>query len=264
MDATMGSRFSIFHKSAQNREALIVAEGGDSDAAIGNSDSPKIVLIGDSHAGSLRYGLDTVFRGESLAGYGVIRSGTLMFNMSLPQSKSMLKKLDELSQVSTVILAQYWLGYFDDNWGKPVNVESAYTQLEEFASYIKSKGKTLLIVGDVPNHKWALNDIIARTKIIAPREMEPEWTSLQQSEEDYKRMQSGINARLEEICRKTGAIFIPLHLAFKENGNYIYFDRKNDKPLPLYRDANHLSPDGSLRAAQFILPRLSPEPGSEN
>ncbi len=256
IDSMMGPHFSIFHKSVLEREALIIAEGGDGNAMLGGSGAPKVFLIGDSHAGALRCGLDTVFRGENLAGYGVIRSGTLMFDMSLPETRAALKNLDELPQVSTVILAQYWLGYFDDNWGKPVNAEAAYAQLEEFAFYIKSKGKTLLIIGDVPNYKWALNDIIARTKIIAPRRMEPEWMSLQQSEQEYCRMQNGINARLEEICRKTGAVFMPLQLAFKENDHYVYFGQENGKTLPLYRDASHLSPDGSLRAAQFILPFL--------
>ena len=187
-----------------------------------------------------------------------------MFNMSLPQSQAALKNLDELPQVSTVILVQYWLGYFDDNWGKRVDVESAYAQLEEFAACIKSKGKTLIIVGDVPNHKWALNDIIARTKIIPPRKMEPEWKSLRQSEEEYDHMQNDINTRLEEICKKTGAVFLPLDLAFKENGSYIYFDQKSGTPLPLYRDASHLSPDGSLRAARFILPCLFLKPCPED
>ena len=256
IDSAMGSKISVFHKIAQKRDALIITEGDTGNAAFGGPGQPKIFLIGDSHAGALRRGLDTVFRNENMAGYSVIRPGTVMCNMSLPQSQAALKNLDELPQVSTVILVQYWLGYFDNNRGQRVDVESAYARLEEFASCIKSKGKTLIIVGDVPDHKWALNDIIARTKIIPPRKMEPEWKSLRQSEEEYDRMQGVINTRLEEICKKTGAVFIPLDLAFKENGSYIYFDQENDNPHPLYRDENHLSPDGSLRAAQFIMPRL--------
>ena len=264
VDSVIGPKFSVLHKIAQKRDALIIAEGEGGNAALGGKGHPKVFLIGDSHAGALRYGLDAVLRNENMAGYGVIRPGTLMFNMNLLPSQAALKNLDELPQVSTVILVQYWLGYFDDNWGKRVDVESAYAQLEEFAACIKSKGKTLLIVGDVPNHKWALNDVIARTKIIPPRKIEPEWISLQQSEEEYNRMQKGINTRLEEICRKTGAVFIPLNLAFKENGRYIYFEQKDGNPHPLYRDASHLSPAGSLRAARFIRPSLFLAPGYGN
>jgi hypothetical protein len=150
------------------------------------------------------------------------------------------------------------------NGDDPEKAERRYAQLEEFALHIKSKGKTLLIVEDVPNHKFPPNEIAARIKIISPRKMEPEWKSFSQSEEEYGHMQNGINARLEEICKKTGAVPIPLHLAFEENGEYITFGKQDGKPVPLYGDADHLSRAGSLRAAKFIMSYLSLEPGLEN
>ncbi len=81
----------------------------------------------------------------------------------------------------------------------------------------------------------------------------------QQPDEEYERMQGGINRNLEDVCKKTGAILIPLHLVLKQGDMYMFFDVQDEKHIPLYRDANHPSTEGSLRAAQFILPYVFPE-----
>ena len=248
------------HQSSRKRKALALLWGWSNGGCnIGAPGNPELFLIGDSHAGTLRYGLDAVLRDRNIACYSINWSSAPLFNMKFHLSQLVLRELDTLPQVSTVILAERWFLYCDSSKYKPENIEAVYTQLEEFSTYVISKGKRLLIVGDVPNHKWALADIAARTNIIAPRKMEPEWLSLQQTEEEYSRMQGYIDTRLEEICKKTGAVFVPLHLALKKNSCYIYFDPKNEKPFPLYTDANHLSSEGSLRAAQFMIPRLFPE-----
>jgi peptidoglycan/LPS O-acetylase OafA/YrhL len=254
--------FSSYHKSLQKKEALVLTRGGveDGGSVIGALGSPRVFLMGDSHAGALRYGLDTVLREKNLAGYAVSCSSTAMFNMKLPAVQAALGKLDEFPQMSTVILAEQWLRY-DKKKDESGHTELWDVQLEEFAQYIKSRGKTLLIVEDIPNHKYALNDIAARMEIIPSRKMEPEWQSFRQTDDEYSRTGGRVNTRLEEICRKTGAIPVPLYLAFKEDGNYVYFDKQNGKVVPLYRDDDHLSQAGSLRAAQFILPYLSEEPG---
>jgi peptidoglycan/LPS O-acetylase OafA/YrhL len=264
VDSATGARFNFFHKNVLRREASVLAGGGDGNSVMGGLGQPRVFLMGDSHAGSLRYGLDVILRKKNLAGYAAVHSSKSMFNMKLTESRAALNKLDELPQVSTVLLSELWLRYHESALG-PNNAESMEIQLEEFAAHIKSKGKTLWIVADVPNYKYPLNEIAARMQIIRPRKIEPEWASLMQSEGEYNRMQQGVNARLEEICKKTGARIIPLHLAFKEGGSYVYFDKDEDgKPLPLYRDVGHLSPAGSIRAAQFILHYLSSETGLKN
>jgi hypothetical protein len=241
-----------------------VAWGGVGSSIVGNGVYPEIFLIGDSHAGSLRYGLDMELRRKNIAGYVVSRTATTMFNTNLVESQAALQKLDEWPQVSTVILVQHWLLYLSGEQQASEDIERRYTQLEEFAFHIKSKGKRLLIVEGVPDHKYSLNEILARMAIVSPRRLEPEWKSLLQTEEEYNLMQKNINLRLDEICRKTGAVSIPLNLAFKENGNYIYFDTVGERLIPLYREHSHLSKAGSLRAAQFMMPWLLPAPSSGN
>ena len=264
LDSMTGAKFEVLHRVAEKRAALSLEWGGSGNSIIGSDlDHPQLLLIGDSHAGALRHGLDMLLRDKNIAGYVIIRAGTPLFNMQLAESQAALRKLDELPQASMVILSEQWLRY-DKIGDDPKKAESVYVQLEEFAHCIKSNGKTLFIVEDVPNYKWPPNEIAARMEIIPPRKMEPEWERFQQSEEEYTRLQKIINARLEAICRKTGAVLIPLHLALKENGNYIAFAEQGEKTVPLYSDGDHLSRAGSLRAAQFIMPYLFPATGSEN
>jgi len=251
IESAMGSHFTFSHRDLELEQASILEFGGSS--VLGGSGQPRILLVGDSHAGSLRYGLGSVMREKQIGGFSVSMNNTAMFDMKLPESQAVLRKLDELPTVTTVILAQKWLAYCNRNDG-PDNQESVYDRLEEFARCVKSKGRTLLIVEDIPNHKYSLIDIAARMEIIAPRKMEPEWESLQQTGEEYDRMQNGINVRLDEICGKTGAVPIPLQLAFRKDGNYIYSDMDNDRiRRMLYSDADHLSQAGSLCAARFIM-----------
>jgi len=259
IDSSIGQYFGVFRASVLKQEDEVLTWGGDGSSAIGCTNPPEILLIGDSHAGSLRHGLDVVLRNKGLSGYCISKSNETMFNLKSPATQAVLKTLRDGPQVSTVILAERWLRYVD-RLDDPSGTELMYDQLEEFAFYIKSKGVMLLIVEDIPNYKTSLNEIVARIKIIPPRKMTHEWECLQQSESEYNLMQGGINARLDEICRKSGAVSIPLRLAFRENGQYNYFTMKDNLPVPLYKESNHLSLAGSLQAAEFIASYLRFKP----
>lgn len=229
----------------------------DGYSSIGASGHPRVLLIGDSHASSLRSGLDTLLRQKNLAGYSICRSATHMFDLQLPESQLALNKLRELKQVSSVILAERWLR---EKLNESANYERTYVKLEEYARHLGDNKIQLFILTDIPNYDYPLNEIVARMQIIKPRHMETEWVQLQQSEMEYNRVQGeGINTRLKEICQRTGALLIPLHLSLKDNNHYIVFDRQNGKIVPLYRDTDHLSQAGSLRAAQFMMPYLFPD-----
>ena len=120
IDAATGARFSFLHKNIQKREAVVLDGGGNGSSVIGDSGQPLVFLVGDSHAGSLRHGLDTVLREKNLAGYAVVCSSTTMFDMNLPETKAALKKLNEMPTVSAVILAELWQRYHEDGIGAPM------------------------------------------------------------------------------------------------------------------------------------------------
>ncbi len=98
--------------------------------------------------------------------------------------------------------------------------------------------------------------------IITPRRTESGWNGFQPAMQ-YDQEQRKINEQLEAVCLKSGAILVPMHLAFKQGDAYHAFGTEYGNRVPLYRDQNHLSPAGSLRAAEFIMPYLFPEKGTE-
>ncbi len=239
----------------QQCSVLSASEHYDNSSGIGASGQPEIFLLGDSHAGHLRDGLGTFLREKGLAGYAVSCPGTDMFDATCPESQSALRKLSDLPRVKHVVLSESWDRgpQRDDNLRR---LDARYAQLEAFAATVKSMGKTLFILTDVPHYPFSENEIRARARIVAPRSLEVVLNSRQQPAVEYDRVQGPINAKLAEICRKTGAVLIPLHLAFKQDDRYVCVEDKGGEIISLYRDTDHLSPAGSLRAAGFLMSYL--------
>ncbi len=240
----------------------VMEGGGDGSSMIGSSGQPQVFLLGDSHAGSLRYGLDYILQEKKLTGYAVSCSSIDMFNLSLPESQAALKKLAEWPQATRVVLAEMWTRSLARQ-DRPH--DHVYTRLAEFALRVKAMNKTLFIATDIADFPHLAQDVEAQSRIVgAPRRIGIVQTSRQQSGADYDRRQGEINRNLEEVCRKTGAILLPLHLALKQDDRYVSCDVQDGHFVALYRDTNHLSMEGSLRAAQFIMSYLFPELSSPN
>ncbi|MGO9111983.1 MAG: acyltransferase family protein [Thermoguttaceae bacterium] len=251
-------------QNLQQQLSTFFANGYEGSSNIGASGEPKILLLGDSHAGSLRYGIDALLREKGIAGYAIICLDNDMFDLTLPKSDAALRKLSELQSVSHVILAEMWAREYFRKRGKAQDYGVMFARLEEFALHLRSMGKTLAISTDIPYYRYVLTDIEARRRIFMPRSTEIILDSQQQSDVDYDREQGKINITLVEICKKTGAVLIPLHLAFKQDDHYVCFEARGTGTMPLYRDADHLSMAGSLRAARFIMPYLHPETTARN
>lgn len=259
--SAIGVNFSLIEKhdrSMKLQYAVYRGQEGNKSATIGATGEPKIFILGDSHAGNLEYGLGAVLEEKGMAAYITSLGGAELFDMNKAPAQAALKRLQDFPRVETVILAQMWSAHTKS--GDPGSEEvsqAMYRRLEEFVFHIKSMEKKIVILTDTPCYKHSPNDIIARTKIITPRDKNIEKEYRGQSDVEYTLSQGEINFRLEEVCRKTGAILIPLHMAFKAPGCYVAFEEAGLKDIPLYSDASHLSYAGSLRAAQFIMTHLS-------
>jgi hypothetical protein len=173
-----------------------------------------------------------------------------MFHLQDAQSKYAFDGLSMQPSVSKVILAEHWRLY---------NEPSMFVRLVEFAVRVKSMGKTLFLVTDVPSYEKGPSDIAARMRIIPPRKTYLEQGALWQTEAEYDRVEAEINRNLAEVSNRTGAILVPLNRVLKRDGRYIAFDEENGKIIPLYSDDHHVSPAGSLRASRFLMPYLFPE-----
>lgn len=241
----------------ESSESFRLQFGAHGDFKLGDPNKkPILLLLGDSHAGHLQHGMDKILRDKNLSGFSINRPSAAMFNLQHIESREALEKLVRMSEVSWVIIAERWIGH-----STQLSKTNLDVKIEKFIVKLKAMGKRVVIITDIANYSYAPCDIAARLLIISPRWFNPEWDAHLQSEVVYNRSQGEINNKLQKICARTGAIFVPLHLAFKSDKNYIAFEKKDGHIIPLYKDEHHLSRAGSLRAAQFILPYLFSEKG---
>ena len=88
----------------EQRLSTFFVNGYEGSSRIGASGPPEILLMGDSHAGSLRCGIDALLRERGVAGYAIICLDTDLFDLTLPKADAALRKLSTLPNVSEVIL----------------------------------------------------------------------------------------------------------------------------------------------------------------
>lgn len=217
--------------------------------ALGQGIQPEVALIGDSHAGALGAGLDVWLRENNKSGLLLTQSATPMFDLSLPQSRKALLELDRHATVTKVILAQGWYYLL----GKKGDPDANLRKLEEFAHEISQRGKTLYITSDVPLFNGT--DIAAKSAIIAPRKMKVGWDGTL-TRQQHNEAQGQFNSRLMDICRHTDAVFVPVHLAFVQGDRYMAFEEHDGKKIALYRNFDHISVEGAIRAIRFLMPRV--------
>jgi len=246
----------LYGNDSGKRTQALMEHGKDGRSSIGASGTAVVFLLGDSHAGALRYGFDQLLRKEKLAGYAISCSSKDLFNLRLPEAQDAIKTLEEMPQVSQVILAEMWVRSLSATKKQP---DAVYAQIEEFSARIKAMGKTLYIATDIPHYRNLGCDFESRSLIITPRAQAHVLFGRQQSEKEYDLTQGQFNRKLGEICLKTGAVMIPLHQAFKSGDTYTAFDEAEARAVPLYRDSDHLYMEGSVRGARFILRYLFPE-----
>jgi len=216
---------------------------GESQAA------PTIFLLGDSHAGVLRHGLDAALRHRRLAGASVTESAANMTELSSKQCQKALRELRRHPDISKVVLAQRW---------KRKAYDWPWEELVQFALHIQEMGKTLYILTDVPAIAIYNEEMMPRVAMFAPRRMEAGWDGYY-SQEDYDRQQGEINRQLQAVCDRTGAVLVPLHLMLKQDDErYKLFELRDGRHVALYRDGSHLSVEGSLKAGEFLVPALCP------
>ena len=215
----------------------------------------RILIIGDSHAGSLKKGAQK-WSAEHKQGVSVWSlAGTDMFDS--PKNKKVFELLAESPFFTRIILVESW-GQYNTRCEIGGRVDTA---LRQFISQIKTLNKTFYIVSDVAFERDARNHqrVQCRMVMFPPRAQLPEWEKYfyGQPVSDYEKAQGNINRLLARICEEAGVMLIPLQKCFLSEGKYHFFTEENGQRKALYRDSNHLAGEGSDRAVAFIMEYIS-------
>ena len=217
-----------------------------------SQDQALQVILGE---GKDDAGLRVKVRAKRLA---ELLESTCMFDLHRPDSAYALAILAAHPETTQVLLAQNWGGYFHKP--RPKYTPSDDEKLIQFANRIHAMHKALFIIADIPQYDFSPSDMAARTMLIAPRHMGDGWSDGRQSAVDYDNRLGEINRHLRDICGTTGAVFVPLQLAFKNGNDYVSLTPHAEQLVSLYRDNGHLNKLGSLTAADFLLTYLLPHP----
>ena len=248
VESLVSAKISRIRRALGSRTA---AEKKDvAKLAVGNGASPEFLLVGDSHAGMLQDGLEIMLRERGGGGRMAVYSGKRVFVPDTREYADVLEEVRKYPGISKVVVAQYWrryLGRSDD------------ALLEVFCARLKGMGKAVFVLADVPDYDFAPAEILARRRIIGDRRLPP-GDYVRQTAVEYGRRQGDFNRRLERVCRKTGAVLIPLYLALKEGDGYAAIMEHGGGTVSLYIDSNHLSRAGAARVIRFLYPHLFPPP----
>lgn len=236
----------------KERQNEIFEWGGPADMAIGKDGNAEVILIGDSFAGSLQYGLDIVLRADEFSGHVISQGATPMFDLRHPAAKRAINFIASTPSIRTVVIAQNWDGYAKGHGGYFHDIAGIKKALIQFSSELRQLNKKLIIIECIPTHEFALNDIAARMRMRAPRVIKSEWLSLHQPFETYEAEQGKLNTMIREVAVATGSVCFPIQNSLVSSGGYKYFLDPTREGAPLYKDSGHLSQLGSKIAASYL------------
>lgn len=222
-----------------------LVEGSQHVGVPGRTD---VLILGDSHAGVLLYGLDRGLREHSRGGESLTMFNEIVFDPRGGRAKRAVEWMAKWPGASTVLLAQYWSSPLYDG----VNLDEG---LRGFASEVRALGKTLYVVLDPPVWPWSPGDVRARIEILHPVQVPREFEVFV-TDEQYEKLQGGLNARIASISREAGGDVVPLQDLFRRGREFVAFDEGTQPPIGYYRDRSHLSPEGSVLAGAYILSRV--------
>lgn len=223
---------------------------------------PDCIMFGDSHAGALRHGLNTVGRD---AGFTVLHSPFYVtpFNnytcnryfFSPECYRAFFAWLDAHPELEKIIIVQCWAhrmvrngGLNADMQGKPVRrvkFEKAAAGLRGFLLELQQRGKKVALLTAIPEVAAGNpGKYIRRCKLLGqPVDM----SQISCTQEQYGAAQGRINAMLSQLEAEGLCTLIHQEKALLSDGCFEAWQEGG--PL-LMNDSFHLSPEGSVRSVE--------------
>ncbi len=232
--------------------------------ALGDAEgTPEFLLMGDSHAGALSYGFDSVGRdagwcGVYLSAYVVPvwadceREYRLRQAVPYAQSrKGLLRWLKAHPEIHTVVVAQNWslrMEYAPGMFQAPPEMlpQCLHDAIVEYFRRLKETGKQIIIMSDLPQfHGFSLSGIYC--SIILGRPLPP--AQIERDMAEHARGTAYFNNLFQELQR-LGYCDAVLHQApaLEDGGTY----KAIINHRVLMKDSNHLNDAGADRVVRRV------------
>ncbi len=250
----LGIRYSWIKED----EALLFAYGEDGSFSIGKPGRADVLLVGDSHAGSLRFGMDRLLRHHGLGGVGLSASSTDVFVPGTEAFDEVKRLLEAFPGISRIVLAHYWACPRDRNTRKAGEFEKVVPALESFLDELAHRGKKVYILGDYPAFIENIGEIQAKQMVLGRCLQDPNQIG-RISQEALEQTLGETEHRLKSIASSKGATFISLSGLFRNGAWLEPFGRFEARFVPRYRNGDHLTPEGSIEMACKWVPQVLPE-----
>lgn len=242
-----------------NNEAWLFAYGGDGAYRVGRPGRTDVLLVGDSRAGSLRFGMDCLLRDQGLGGIGLSASATYVFVPGSEAYQEVRYMLDTYPEISCVVLAHLWATPSHRKTRRIHSFGDVAPSLEIFLEELASRGKKVFLLGDYPVFKESIGESLAKQVVLGNRSAPGDANaSFGVPLTALDCVQDAVDSQLMEIALRKGATFIPLRESFLNGSMVEPFCRLGSSVTPRYRDWGHLTPEGSIEIACQWVPQVLP------
>lgn len=225
------------------------------------SESPEIMLLGDSHAQCLVTALDAALKERHLSGAYWIAPGTLPA-LGVKTSEHS-EKLDSIvrrianSQIGTVVLCSKWFGHLKALPTAGSQEKPTESQLQKLAGITKTierltqAGKRVIIVHPIPAMTHHVPQYMAH-RLMTGQALAEQLTT----PERYLAATEGITVFLKQLspADRIQHVFPHEHLLLEGRLPY------QENGLALYEDAYHVTRLGAEKIVRGIIPLLHSEP----
>ncbi len=238
--------------------------------------APCFFLMGDSHAFQLsnslhlaceRAGVSGLYLNNSVLPYQNLLRLANPYDPSVwnrDVAETLLRYLEQQPGITHVIIAQRWESRLrwvedsDERTGKAIRAEKERMELTSaglrgWCSSLRAIGKQVILLGDTPTFappfpldEWERYQELRLLQLLRP------YRERVLSQEEHNEEQQFSHELLQQLAAEGLALYLDAAPGLLENGAYPA--RVNGEFL--YYDDNHLTPAGSDRAMEHLMPQL--------
>ena len=232
------------------------------------SKTPHLLLVGDSHAQSMYFGLNKAC--TELNHPGVLLCSTIMpfwdlqaklssdYYFDQKKGEALMKWIKANPCITHVVIAQFWRTRSTsktfthwDNSREPMTHELLYQSLREFVKRIHDMDRHVILMGAGPEIPCSNPPRHIRISV-RKGESEPDMAPLSCTRQAIDNLNKDVNAILQKIADEGLCTILDTSAIIPNDKPFVSYQDKNF----LMYDDNHLSSEGSIRLFNILKPQL--------